>query len=243
MNLGCESIADASTPHFIKNSLELNTELLKLSESDISEMMSISEKLSQAVHGYIHNWTVPFTSDNAKPAALIFSGDVYDGLDAASLTDTDRDYAQGVVRILSGLYGVLKPFDLIQPYRLEMGRKIETSNGSNLYQYWGSKIAQKLNSECDDFIVNLASNEYFKAAKVKEITSAVITPVFKDTSKGKLKVISFYAKKARGLMARYIVTNQIETIEGLKAFNTSGYEFKQDLSSETELVFTRPQQG
>jgi len=239
MNLDCQSYKKTTQPVFIKESETLNNELSKLSQTDIAEFMSISEKLSGAVAGYIKNWSTPFTESNARPALFTFSGDVYEGLDAATLSDDDIGFAQVTVRILSGLYGVLSPLDLIQPYRLKMGRKLSTGEGNNLYQFWGNKLADKLNSECDDIIVNLASNEYFKAARSKLLKAEVITPVFKDTSKGKLKVISFYAKRARGMMARYIVQNRISDIEKLKEFNVGGYEFNEELSNGKELVFTR----
>jgi len=239
MNLDCPGYKKTTQPEFLKESEVLNTELSKFSQTEISEFMDISDKLASAVTGYVKNWSTPFTESNAKPALFTFSGDVYEGLNAATLSDDDIAFAQDTVRILSGLYGVLSPLDLIQPYRLEMGRKLATGEGANLYQFWGNKIAEKLNAECGDAIINLASNEYFKAAKSKLLKAEIITPVFKDTSKGKLKVISFYAKKARGMMARYIIENRIDDVERLKEFNVGGYEFKLGLSNDKELVFTR----
>lgn len=239
MNLDCQGYKNTTQPGFLKESEALNAELAKMSQAGIADFMNISEKLSKAVVGYIKTWSTPFTESNAKPAMFTFSGDVYEGLDAATLSDDEIKFADKTVRILSGLYGVLSPLDLIQPYRLEMGRKLSVGEGSNLYQFWGNKIADKLNDECDDVIVNLASNEYFKAVKSKLLKAEVITPVFKDTSKGKLKVISFYAKRARGMMARYIIENRIDDVETLKKFDVGGYVFSEELSSDKELVFTR----
>lgn len=239
MNLDCQGYKNTTQPEFLKESEVLNNELSKLSQAEISAFMNISDKLASAVSGYVKSWSTPFTESNAKPALFTFSGDVYEGLDAATLSDDDIAFAQDTIRILSGLYGILSPLDLIQPYRLEMGRKLATSKGSNLYQFWDTKIADRLNSECGDIIVNLASNEYFKAAKSKLLKADVITPVFKDTSKGKLKVISFYAKKARGMMARYIVQNRISDVDKLKEFNVADYAFSDELSNDKELVFIR----
>jgi cytoplasmic iron level regulating protein YaaA (DUF328/UPF0246 family) len=172
-----------------------------------------------------------------------FNGDVYTGLDAASLSEADWQYGQEHMRILSGLYGVLKPLDLMMPYRLEMGTKLKTSRGRDLYAFWGDTITQKLNQTLDhldtDIFINLASNEYFKAVKTDSLQAKVVTPVFKDTKNGKLKVISFYAKKARGLMARYILEKKPNSVADLQSFDEAGYSFNAELSNDKELVFCR----
>jgi cytoplasmic iron level regulating protein YaaA (DUF328/UPF0246 family) len=179
----------------------------------------------------------------------MFNGDVYTGLDAATLTEEDLAFAQQHVRILSGLYGVLRPLDLMQAYRLEMGTSLQNVRGDNLYQFWGARVAEQINRELpsDDseapVLINLASNEYFKAVSKKALDAKVITPVFKDEKNGKFKVISFFAKKARGLMARYIIENRITDAAQLTQFDSAGYQYQPAQSTETELVFTRPEQG
>ena len=240
MNLNCSIIPNTQQPRFIAQSQYLINELRKFSVDDIAKFMNVSEKLADFVHDYIHNWKLPFTNENAKAAIFTFSGDVYEGLKPQKFSDVELRYAQQNIRILSGLYGVLRPLDLIQPYRLEMGKKLSTEKGDSLYKFWGNSLTESINDECSDFVINLASNEYFKAIKTKKLSAKVITPIFKDTSKGRLKIISFYAKRARGLMARYIVENRIYDIEALKKFNTAGYKFSEELSKENEFVFTRP---
>lgn len=242
MNLNCLTLPTAQQPRFLEQSHSLINELRKLSVDDIAEFMNISDKLANAVHDYIDNWKLPFTNLNAKPALFTFSGDVYEGLDAQKFSETELAYAQQNIRILSGLYGILRPLDLIQPYRLEMGKKLSTGKVDNLYKFWGNILTESINEECRDFVINLASREYFKVIRTKELKPKVITPVFKDTSKGKLKIISFYAKRARGLMARYIVENRIDDIEAIKGFNKAGYKFSEELSKENEFIFTRPEQ-
>jgi hypothetical protein len=184
---------------------------------------------------------LPFNLENARQAVFAFSGDVYVGLDAYSLSEEKIEQLQQKLRILSGQYGLLKPLDLIQPYRLEMGTKLKIGRRENLYQFWDTKISDQLNIELaeNESLVNLASNEYFKVINKKVLKSPVVTPVFKDYKEGKLKIISFFAKKARGLMVRYIIDNNIETVEALKGFNYDGYAFDANLSSSAELVFTR----
>jgi cytoplasmic iron level regulating protein YaaA (DUF328/UPF0246 family) len=217
-----------------------------LTPADLSSLMHISDKLAGLNVARFTTWSTPFTTQNAKQAVLAFNGDVYGGLDANSFSEADFDYAQSHLRILSGLYGLLKPLDLMQPYRLEMGTKLANSRGKNLYEFWGSVITDKLNdvlSTADQpILVNLASNEYFKAVKKKQLKGELISPVFKDQKNGQYKVISFYAKKARGLMARYIIQNKITTVEGLKAFDLAGYEYHEAFSTPDAPVFTRAEQ-
>jgi len=238
---------DVSEPALMSDSKSLARQCKKLSPADLSSLMGISDKLAILNAERFASFSVPFTQDNAKPAVMAFNGDVYLGLDAASMSDDDLDFAQQHLRILSGLYGVLKPLDLMQAYRLEMGTKLANSRGDNLYQYWGSKIAKELNKSQiggdDEILINLASNEYFKAVDKKALKARVITPVFKDEKNGKYKVISFFAKKARGLMARYIVDHQIITPEQLKAFDTAGYQYSKELSQSDEWVFIRSEQA
>lgn len=233
-------------PDFIAHSAELIEECRKLSPADISGLMKVSDKIAGLNVARFAEWSTQFTQDNSRQALLAFKGDVYTGLDASSLSDDDFDYAQQHLRMLSGLYGLLKPLDLMQPYRLEMGTKLSNARGTNLYQFWGSLITDKLNEalreQGDNLLINLASNEYFKAVKLKELDGKVCTPVFKDCKNGQYKVISFYAKKARGMMARYIIDNRVETLDELMKFDTAGYYFVEDESSSSELVFKREEQ-
>lgn len=219
----------------------------QLSPQQLGSLMKISDKLASLNAVRFNEWQQPFNTKNAKQAVFAFNGDVYSGLDATTLKDSALEYAQQHLRILSGLYGVLRPLDLMQPYRLEMGTKLDNSRGKDLYAFWGSQIAQQLNQDMaesgDTELVNLASNEYFKAVDKKALKASIITPVFKDTKQGKLKVISFYAKKARGMMARYMIEHQVRSSEQLKAFDVAGYKYDATLSSDTELVFTRAEQG
>jgi len=226
---------------FLNEAEKLNSVLKKKSPKKLSALMSISPKLGELNWQRNQDWSLPFTSENAKQAVFAFKGDVYIGLDAYTLSSEKIKQLQNKLRILSGQYGLLKPLDLIQPYRLEMGTKLKVGRKDNLYQYWGDKITKELNTELtdDEVFVNLASNEYFKVVKPKLLKVPVITPVFKDYKNGNLKIISFFAKKARGLMVRYIIDNNIENIEDLKGFNYEGYAFDLNLSTEKELVFTR----
>ncbi|UTW54580.1 peroxide stress protein YaaA [Kordiimonas sp. SCSIO 12610] len=215
-----------------------------LSSSDLKAMMGLSDNLADLNVERFKAFKTPFTEGNSRPAIDAFKGDVYVGLDAPSLSAEDRAFAQSHLRILSGLYGLLKPLDLMQAYRLEMGTKFQNERGTSLYQFWGEKIAQQLNADFegdDGVLVNLASTEYFKAVKQKALNARIITPVFKDTKDGKTRVVSFLAKKARGMMARYIIENRITDHEKLKAFNAGGYEFDQNLSDGDTWVFTREQ--
>lgn len=217
----------------------------QLSMQDIASLMKVSDKIAGLNVARFGQWHKPFALNNAKQALFAFQGDVYTGLQAESLSLEALNYAQTHLRILSGLYGLLKPLDLMQAYRLEMGTKLDNLRGANLYQFWGSLITQRLNNalaaQGDNLLINLASNEYFKAVKKKELNGQIITPVFKDQKNGQYKVISFYAKKARGLMARYIVKQQVTALDKLKEFDSAGYYFVESESSSAELVFYRDQ--
>ncbi|SDX16477.1 hypothetical protein SAMN05444411_103245 [Lutibacter oricola] len=226
---------------FLNEAEKLSGVLKKKSPKKLSELMHISDKLGELNWQRNQDWQLPFTINNAKQAVFAFKGDVYVGLDAYSLSEEKIKQLQQKLRILSGQYGVLKPLDLMQPYRLEMGTKLKVGAKENLYQYWGTKVTDALNEELEEneVFVNLASNEYFKVVKPKQLNAEIVTPVFKDYKNGKLKVISFFAKKARGLMVRYIIDNNIENTEDLKKFNYDGYAFDDNLSKGHELVFTR----
>jgi len=226
---------------FLKEAEVLSKVLKKKSPKKIGELMHISPALSELNWQRNQDWALPFNKENAKQAVFAFKGEVYVGMDAYSLSEVKIEELQGKLRILSGQYGLLKPLDLMQAYRLEMGTKLKIRTKDNLYKYWGAKITDALNTELNEneLFVNLASNEYFKSVQSKDLKVPVITPVFKDFKNEKLKVISFFAKKARGLMVRFILDNNIETIDGLKTFNSEGYGFDEKLSSDIELVFTR----
>ncbi|RUO20439.1 peroxide stress protein YaaA [Aliidiomarina iranensis] len=236
-----------SQPEMLDDAAALVKVCKELSPQQLGSLMSISDKLAGLNAARFAEWATPFTEDNAKQAVFAFNGDVYTGLDATSLTEGDWQYGQKHMRILSGLYGVLKPLDLMQPYRLEMGTKLDNPRGKDLYSFWGERITEKLNEAIkdtgSDVLINLASNEYFKSVVTKKLNAKVITPVFKDTKNGKLKVISFYAKKARGLMARYIIENKPNSLAELRSFSAAGYYFDESMSSEKELVFCRDEQS
>ena len=236
-----------SQPDFLKQSKQLINELRALSPDDISKLMKISPALGELNYERFMNWRAPFSPDNARPAVLAFKGDVYQGLDAQAFGKRDFNYAQKHLRILSGLYGLLRPLDLIQPYRLEMGTRFENSKGKDLYTFWDEQITNAINTALEDAktttLVNLASNEYFKAVKKKSLEADIVTPVFKDQKNGQYKIISFYAKKARGLMSAYIVKNRVKTLEDLKAFDWEGYQYQPSQSSANELIFTREEIG
>ncbi len=232
-----------SQPELLEHSQLLIKQCKKLTPADISSLMGISDKLAGLNAARFGEWATPFTQDNARQAILAFNGDVYTGLDAKSFSEKDFAFAQQHMRILSGLYGLLKPLDLMQAYRLEMGKKLDNDRGSNLYQFWGDIITEHLNAalvaQGDNVLINLASNEYFKSVKKKSLKAEVITPAFKDWKNGQYKMISFFAKKARGLMARYIIENQITDVEQLKAFDVAGYQYSTELSKANDWVFTR----
>lgn len=233
-------------PELIAHSAQLIDVCRRLTPADISALMKVSDKIAGLNVARFEQWSPTFTLDNARPAILAFKGDVYTGFEAETLSDAGFEYAQRHLRMLSGLYGVLKPLDLMQPYRLEMGTRLGNPRGTNLYQFWGDIITDKLNQalkeQGDDVLINLASNEYFKAVNPKKLKGSIITPVFKDCKKGQYKVISFYAKKARGMMARYIIDKQISSVEQLAQFDSAGYYFVEQESSATELVFKREEQ-
>jgi len=232
-----------SQPEFLNDSKILMNELGKLNPKDIARLMKVNDDIANLNFERNLSWRIPFTLDNAKQALLAFRGQVYVGLDAKTLTEKDLLFAQYNLRILSGLYGSLKPLDLIQAYRLEMGIKLKNPIGKNLYEFWGTKIGESLNKELarkkSKVLINLASNEYFKAIKPKLIKGEIITPVFKEIKGNEFKVITVYAKTARGLMSRFIIQNRIENPEDIKAFDTDGYIFNRELSTEKEWVFTR----
>lgn len=238
---------DATQPQFLDDSQLLIKQLRKLPAQKIGELMSISEKLSILNAERFLNWHLPFTPENAKPAVLAFRGDVYTGLDADSFGKKDFTFAQDHLRILSGLYGLLRPLDLIQAYRLEMGTGFVNSRGKNLYDFWGDKITEQLNQEFSGqkkpTLINLASNEYWSAVKPAKLQAEIITPIFKDQKDGQYKIISFFAKKARGAMAAYMIKNRIKKPEHLKNFDIDGYVFNPSLSKANEWVFTRKLEG
>lgn len=235
--------SDYSKPQFMPETQQLVEVCKKLSANELAKLMSISPKLAEVNYQRFQDWHANFTPDNARQAILAFKGDVYEGLHVEDFTDKDLSFAQSHLRILSGLYGVLRPFDLIQPYRLEMGIRLKNGHNSNLYQFWGDKLTDYLNKElaqsATPTLINLASNEYFKAIKAKQLKASIIQPVFLDKSKDEFKVISFYAKKARGLMSRFIIKNNINQSNDIKSFNLEGYQFDSKRSTELEWFFIR----
>lgn len=231
---------------FLEHSAELIDQLKLQSPDDISALMKLSSKLSELNVQRFHDWCLPFNQNNAKAALLAFKGDVYTGLEAESFSADDFSYAQSHLGILSGLYGLLRPLDLIQPYRLEMGTKFGNTRGANLYTFWGTIITDAINQRLElshsKILVNLASNEYFKAVKTKQLNAELITPVFKDEKNGQYKIISFYAKKARGLMAAYIIKNKVKSVNQLCEFDVAGYRFVAAESDAQTLTFKRSEQ-
>jgi uncharacterized protein len=230
-----------SQPQFLEQSVKLNAKLKTLSRKKIAEFMDISKDLAELNYERNQNWSIPFTTENAKQAVYAFTGEVYRGIDIHTLSSDKLPILQDSLRILSGLYGLLKPLDLIQPYRLEMGKKLKVGRTENLYKFWGDTIVNILNEELveGELLINLASSEYFKAVNQKVLKTQMITPVFKEFKNGQYKIVMTFAKKARGLMVRYLIENNITTLEGIKGFNIDGYGFSQEFSTETELVFTR----
>ncbi len=226
---------------FLDKANTIQKTLKKKKPKDLMELMDISEKLADLNWQRNQDWALPFTPENARPAVYAFNGDVYTGLDAYTIPTEKLDDLQDQLRILSGLYGILRPLDLMQEYRLEMGTSIAIGTKKNLYEFWKKTITDALNKELtkDELFLNLASNEYFSAVDTKALKVPVITPEFKDYKDGKLKMISFFAKKARGLMVRYIIDSNAKTIEDLKGFNYEGYAFDANLSKGNTLVFTR----
>lgn len=231
-----------SQPEFLKQAETLNKVLVKKKPKALSELMSISDNLAQLNWERNQNFSVPFTQENARPAVYAFNGDVYQGLDAYSITEDKLDDLQNTLRILSGLYGILKPLDLIQPYRLEMGTSLKVGRKKNLYEFWKKELTDHLNKELQEgeLFVNLASNEYFSALDQKKLKVPVITPVFKDWKNDTLKVISFFAKKARGSMVRYILDSNASSLDDIKGFDLDDYQFSQEHTlKENEPVFIR----
>lgn len=229
-------------PEFLKEAALINSKLKKLKPNDLVKLMGISAKLATLNADRNQLWELPFTSENAKQAVLAFNGDVYEGMHASTFSDADFDFAQQHLRILSGLYGVLRPLDLIQAYRLEMGTKIPIERSKDLYQFWAEKLTKQLNAEVaanSGTLINLASNEYFKAIDLKKFKGEIIFPEFKDGKDGEYKIISFFAKRARGLMSRFIIENRLDKAEDLKAFDSEGYHYNPRLSKDNHWVFTR----
>lgn len=232
-----------SQPDFLDQSQLLINNLRNYSALDLAELMKLSMNLAELNFDRYHDWTPQFTADNAKPCLLAFKGDVYEGMDAGSFSEEDLDYAQSHLRILSGLYGLLKPLDLMMPYRLEMGTRLPNSRGKNLYEFWGERITDAVNAQLreqgDDILINLASNEYFKSVKPKLLQGRVINPQFKERKGDDYRMIGIFAKRARGLMSRYILRNRLRDPESIKDFNLDGYGFNELLSKGDQWVFTR----
>jgi len=235
-------------PAYLREAEELIAILRQKTPAEVAKLMSLSDQLAALNVARYENWAPPFTPDNAKQAVLAFNGDVYEGLDAKSLSPEEFDWAQRHLRILSGLYGLLRPLDLMQPYRLEMGARLENPHGRNLYAFWGDKLtdalkrlleAERRESQASPVLVNLASEEYFKSVKPAKLAARVVTPVFEDWKGGRYKIISFYAKRARGLMCRYAIRNRIDDVARLKGFDYEGYAFAADASDADTLVFRR----
>lgn len=228
---------------FQSDTAELMRATRKLKAQDIQKLMKLSDDLSALGYQRFQSLAFPFTSENAKQAGFAFNGDTYVGFDVPSLNAKDLEFAQSNVRILSGLYGVVRPLDLIQPYRLEMGIRLATKRGKNLYEFWGDILAKSLNAELSSHknpvIINAASNEYFKAINRKSLKYPVVTPVFKEVKGDIAKVIGFSAKRARGMMARFVSQNKLDTAEQIKDFDLAGYKFEPALSSDTEYHFLR----
>lgn len=232
-------------PEMLDDAQALIDSLRELSPQDIGSLMKLSDQLAALNFGRFADWKRPFSRDNARQAIFAFRGDVYVGFDADTVGEADLRWAQDHVRILSGLYGLLRPLDLMQPYRLEMGTRLATERGANLYQFWGDLLTDKLNEELEShsnqIVVNLASDEYFKAVNTDKLARPVISPVFKDWKNGEYKIISFHAKKARGMMARYIVEQRIQDPDELKKFDRGGYRFNEAMSTVVQPVFVRDQ--
>jgi len=230
-------------PQYLDHSQELISQLRELAPAQIAELMHLSDKLAGLNAARFGSWTPGFTPENAKQALLAFKGDVYTGLQAETLSEDQLDYAQKHLRMLSGLYGLLRPLDLMQPYRLEMGTRLANARGKDLYAFWGTRISEWLNEaladQGDDLLLNLASTEYFSAVKRSALNARIIDAEFKDLKNGQYKIISFYAKKARGMMSRFVIEERIESPEALRAFDAHGYRYNAELSTPSKLVFLR----
>lgn len=237
------SNVDFSDSFFLDKAKKLVEILQGFSPDELSKLMGISKNLGLLNADRYINWSLPFNQDNAKQAIFTFKGDVYQGINVNDFSKKDLDFTQKNLRILSGLYGMLKPLDLMQSYRLEMGTKLRTNKGNNLYHFWGDRLTEHLAKEIvrdkDTQLVNLASNEYSKVLNFNKLGAPIITPVFKDFKNGKLKIISFFAKKARGRMCRHIIKNKITSAKKLQNFNDGGYTFEKELSSNSKFVFVR----
>jgi cytoplasmic iron level regulating protein YaaA (DUF328/UPF0246 family) len=235
---------ECSQPMLLEHSEQLLNDLRLLSPDDICSLMGLSDKLGALNFERFQEWQTPFSRENAKQAILAFKGDVYQGLDAENMSADELAWAQDNLRILSGLYGLLRPMDLMQPYRLEMGTKFANNRGANLYQFWGEIITNQLNkllsASPKSVLINLASNEYFKSVKPKKLEADIITPIFMDQKNDKYKIISFFAKRARGLMSAFIIKNKITDAEQLKTFNVDGYSYNPAMSEGNKWVFCRP---
>ncbi len=234
-----------SKPADLKDSELLIKELKKINSKKLQEMMTISENIANLNVDRFKSFSTPFTTKNAKQAIFAFKGDVYGGFELESFNEDDYAYAQDHLRILSGLYGCLRPMDLIQPYRLEMKTKLKNDRGDNLYQFWDDRITKSINKELkkqkEAVLINLASNEYFKSVKPKLLEGRLLNITFKETKAGKTRVVAIFAKRARGMMADYIIRNRIEKVEDLKKFKLGGYKFDKDLSDDKQWTFERPQ--
>ncbi len=241
------TVSTHTQPDFLDDSAALIDVLREKTPADIAELMSLSDPLATLNVARYASWSRPFSAENARQAVLAFNGDVYEGLDAKSLGEDDLAWAQDHLRILSGLYGVLRPLDLMQAYRLEMGTRLVNPRGKNLYEFWGERITDELNrlltreeeAGHERVLLNLASDEYFKSVKPKKLKGRIVTPVFEDWKGGRYKIISFYAKRARGLMSRYVITNRIDEVNALRGFDSEGYAFAADASDADTLVFRR----
>ena len=236
-------VKSSTLPEFVAKSAQLIADLKKLAPQEVANLMGLSDKLAALNVGRYRDWTKKFTKENSKPAIYAFDGDVYDGFDVKTLSAKSLDFAQEHIRILSGLYGALRPLDLMQAYRLEMGTSFKNARGKDLYAFWGDRVTNSLKSilekQKNPLLLNLASEEYFKVIKAKELNCTLITPIFQDAKDGKYKIISFYAKRARGLMARYVVENRITNVDDLKDFNLDGYQFIASESKPEKPVFRR----
>lgn len=230
-------------PQFLEQAAELVENLKQYTPPQLQKVMKINAKLAELNVQRYADWHMPFNSGNAKPAVLVFKGEVYNGLKADTFSADDLQYSQNHLRILSGLYGVLRPLDLMQPYRLEMGIKLKTKKGIDLYKYWGDQITEDINHTLKEtgqkYLINLASDEYFSAINQQKLDAEVVTPVFKDFKNGVYKFMTVYGKKARGMMARYIIANRIADVEHIKLFDEEGYYFNHQMSEGKTLVFTR----
>ena len=238
-------VKEFSIPDSLEDALILNKEARKLDIEDVRELMTVSENIAKLNVDRFNSFSTPFTLENAKQALFAFKGDVYSGISAVQFSEEDIHYSQKHLRMLSGLYGALKPLDLIQPYRLEMKTKLKNPRGDNLYQFWGDRITENINKSLESHkektLINLASNEYFKSVKPKLLKGRLLSINFKETKDEKTRVIAIFAKRARGMMTDYIIRNRIENSEDIKKFNVAGYKYSKDLSDDKQWTFVRPQ--